>query len=314
LSALGQLESGNSQPPRRLSFITTDITKPTQDWNYVFNVDDIIFNAWSANWRTPLESFGPLLNAVRNIIEICATSPRRPRIIFMSSTCAIGDWPQMHPEQPLLPEEPAWDIASATENGYGQSKCIAEQLLADAHKQHGLRVAIVRAGLIGGPSTGVGSLSWPIQGSLYVVIRTSQKLGTWPTKVNALDWIPVDALAKGIVEITATDPSSRALCVYNMLHPDPAPWALLYTTLKNGFELSAKQVSLPVWLDSLTPETFKMHAFYRRAGMGREQVGKAFQNQNALRLLPKVDRITEQQLRMWLQGWGLALDKIGSRL
>ena len=314
LSALEQLGSGDFHPPRRLSFILTDITNPKLDGSYVSDVDEVIFNAWSANWGIPLESFGALLDAVRNVIQICATSPRRPRIIFMSSTCAIGDWPLMHPEQPLLPEEPAWDTASATENGYGQSKCIAEQLLAGAHKQHGLCVAIVRAGLIGGPSSGLGPLRWPVQGSLYVVIKTSQRLGTWPTYVNALDWIPVDALARGIAEITATDSSSHALRVYNMLHPDPAPWDLLYRTLKNRFGLCAKKVSLPAWLDSLTPETFKMHAFYRRAGVGREVASIAFHNQNALSALPEIERITEQQLGMWLQGWNLALEKIDNRL
>jgi thioester reductase-like protein len=220
----------------------------------------------------------------------------------------------MHPEQPLLPEEPAWDLASATDNGYGQSKCIAEQLLAHAHEQLGVRVAIVRAGLIGGPSTGLGLLSWPIQGSLYVVIRTSQRLGIWPTQVNALDWIPVDALAKGIAAITDTDPASHTLRVYNMMHPDPAPWALLYRTLKNRFGLSAREVSLPAWLDSLNPETFKMHAFYRKAGMGREQASMTFHNQNALCLLPRIERITEQMMTSWLQGWNLQLDKVGSRL
>lgn len=60
-------------------------------------VDDTIFNAWSANWGTPLEISGPVLDAVRNVIQICAASPRRPRIIFISSTCAIGHWPLMHP-------------------------------------------------------------------------------------------------------------------------------------------------------------------------------------------------------------------------
>lgn len=314
LSALEQIGSGDFHPPRRLSFILTDITNLNLDGSYVSNVDEVIFNAWSANWGIPLESFGALLDAVRNVIQICATSPRRPRIIFMSSTCAVGDWPLMHPEQPLLPEEPAWDTASATENGYGQSKCIAEQLLAGAQKQHGLGVAIVRAGLIGGSSSEVGPLRWPIQGSLYVVIKTSQRLGTWPTHVNALDWIPVDALAKGIAEITATDPSSHALRVYNMLHPNPTPWDLLYRTLKNKFGLCAKEVSLPAWLDSLTPETFKMHAFYRRAGVGREQAGMVFQNRNALCLLPKVKRITEQQLGMWLQGWDLALENVSAKL
>jgi hypothetical protein len=108
-----------------------------------------------------------------------------------------------------------------------------------------------------------------------------------------MDWIPVDALAKGIAEITATDPSSHSLRVYNMLHPNPAPWTLLYKTLKNGFGSTAKEVSLPVWLDSLTPEIFKMHAFYRRAGVGRKQSGMAFQNENAVRPLPKVEKITE---------------------
>jgi nucleoside-diphosphate-sugar epimerase len=175
LSALERLGSGDFHPPRRLSFTLTDITNPNLDGSHVSNMDEVIFNAWSANWGIPLESFGALLDGVRNVIQICAISPRRPRIIFMLSTCAIGDSPLMHPEQPLLPEEPAWDTASATENGYGQSKCIA----------------------------------------------------------------------RGIAEITATDHSSHALHVYNMLHPDPAPWDLLYKTLKNKFGLCAKEVSLP---------------------------------------------------------------------
>jgi hypothetical protein len=57
-----------------------------------------------------------------------------------------------------------------------------------------------------------------------------------------------------------------------------------------------------------------MHAFYRRAGVGREMASKAFHNQYALCALPEIERNTEQQLGMWLQGWKFALEKIGSRL
>ena len=304
-----------------MEFITTDITKPHLGLNEAHHklilseVDEMVFNAWNPNWGIPFKNFEPLLGALSSAIEISTASLRRPRITFISSTCSITMWPRQHPTQPLYPESPAWDEASTAENGYGKSKYQAEQLLARAHAKHGLRVAIVRAGNIGGPSRSpTGPTDWPVQGWLFVVIKTSQRLGHWPTHLNALDWIPVDTLAAGIANITATQPDDSEAKVYNMMHPDPAPWNVLYKTLTDKFGLVAEEMRLPVWLDLLDPVKFKLHAFLSGVGEGLEEESCAFENANALGVLPDVQRITGEQLEVWMQGWDLRLGEMKAKL
>lgn len=208
-------------------------------------VDELVFNAWNPNWSLPLKSFEPLLRALRHAVEFCVSGHRQPRMTFVSSICAVGEWPRNHPNQPRIPERVAWDSASAMAHGYGESKCIAEQLLARAHASSGVCITIVRAGQIGGPvQENTPSGSWSVQGWLYSIIKASAKLGYWPAHVQPLDWIPVDALAKGIANIMQRKPDIRAVQVLNMVHPQPAPWNLLFTTLKSRFGLRAKEVSL----------------------------------------------------------------------
>ena len=177
ISAIQRIDSSLLKSRSHLEFITTDITKPHLGLNEAHHklilseVDEMVFNAWNPNWGIPLKNFEPLLGALSSAIGISTASPRRPRITFISSTCSITMWPRQHPTQPLYPESPAWDEASTADNGYGKSKYQAEQLLARAHAKHGLRVAIVRAGNIGGPSRSpTGPTDWPVQGWLFVVI------------------------------------------------------------------------------------------------------------------------------------------------
>ncbi|KAI4950376.1 hypothetical protein J4E91_004258 [Alternaria rosae] len=160
----------------RLTFITTDITLPhlglcpTQYTQFTTTVSEIIFNAWNANWTTPLIGYLPLLNAVRHVITACTASPQtpQPRITFISSNTSIMNHPSQHPATPLISEVPAWDFSSAANTGYGQSKCLAEQLLAREGQEHGVRVAIVRAGQIGGASSALPEApQWPVQGWLH---------------------------------------------------------------------------------------------------------------------------------------------------
>jgi len=277
----------------RLTFITTDITlpnlglSPTQYTHFTTSVSEIVFNAWNANWATPLVGYLPLLNAVQHVITACIASPLDPRIVFMSSNTSIMNHPTQHPSTPLIPEVPAWDFSSAANTGYGQSKCLAEQLLSRAGQQHGLRVAIVRAGQIGGASSALPEApQWPIQGWLWVIFKTSQKLGYWPVRMNAVDWIPVDALAEGIANVTLSQPSSDAetntVKVYNMMHPRPAPWALLQKVLVERLGLGVRECSLPQWLGMLDPQKFKMHAFLMEAGEGREDEALVFHKKKCI--------------------------------
>ena len=315
LASIG-VDCSSSLP--HLRFLIADITEPAtwtaEDGLRALDVDEVIFNAWNPNWSLPLQSFQPLLRAMRSAIDLCASNPRRPRMTFISSICAVGEWPRKHTDKPLIPESVAWDSASAMAHGYGESKCIAEQLLAHAHAVSGLRVAIVRAGQIGGPALSSTARSvWPVQGWLLSLVKASEKTGCWPAHVQPVDWIPVDALAEGVANITRAESNARAVQVFNMVHPQPAPWQLLLTTLQNRFGLRAKEVSLSEWLDRLEPGTLKLYNFLRAAESGREY-DMAFENENALTVLPEVTPITGSQLEAWLEGWNMRFIDFKARM
>ncbi|KAF2022568.1 hypothetical protein EK21DRAFT_16129, partial [Setomelanomma holmii] len=162
-----------------------DMTKPNfglaalQAGLLASQVDELIFNAWDPHWGRKLTYFESFLVGIRNAVDFCATAYQRPRITFVSSICAVGDWPIFHPINPAIPEAVVWDNRSAMPHGYGESKCVAEQVLAKAHEVSGIPVNIVRAGQIGGPSqSSVGT--WPRQGWLYSIILASSKLGVFP--------------------------------------------------------------------------------------------------------------------------------------
>ena len=194
MSALRGIISDISTSLSQLQFFVTNIMEPnfgleTVQANMLASeVGEFVFNAWDPNWSLPLEHFRPFLMAIRNTVDFCAFTTMKPRITFVSSICAVGNWPRAYPTEPYIPERIIWDSHTAMEHGYGESKCVAEQLLARAHEASGLPIAIVRAGQIGGPSSPeLGT--WPRQGWLYSIIRTSKMLGCFPTHVQLYDFL-----------------------------------------------------------------------------------------------------------------------------
>jgi thioester reductase-like protein len=319
ISALHQaMDSDTSLDLSRLQFHVTDITRLEFGLDAEVNailaseVDELIFNAWDTNWAKPLAPFEPFLRALRHAVDFCASASKRPRITFVSSICAVGDWAFAHPEQPLVPEEVLWDDHSVMKHGYGQSKRIAEQLLTKANEASGLRVNIVRAGQIGGPSHMSHVKAWPVAGWIYSIIRGSKKIGWFPAHVEPLDWIPVDALAEGIANSTKRYPTPDVE-VFNMVHPHPAPWNILYETVHHRFGLDVKTTSLPDWLRRMGAAKFRLYGFLSTFGDGRED-NLAFCNDRALEVLPVVPSIDEQQLGEWMDGWGMKLNVVESKL
>ena len=61
------------------------------------------------------------------------------------------------------------------------------------------------------------------------------------------------------------------------------------------------------------PRKFKLYAFLRAAQQGREFT-LAYEQRNALELLPKVRAIDEEQLDTWMEGWDLKIGKNRPRL
>jgi thioester reductase-like protein len=316
LLALGEIHRRENPDISRLHFVVADITRTSlgfadaQVEEMGARADEIIFNAWNPNWDLPLAHFDPLLNAVKNAIDFSLSSRLHPRITFISSICAIGEWPRNHPEQQKIPEDVIQDCADAMATAYGESKCVAERLLAQASHDSGLVTAIVRPGQIGGPSScSITQRMWPIQGWIYSIINASNKKKAWPAHVQPLDWIPVDALAEGIATVVNNPRNENRMQVYNMVHPNPAPWSLLLATLRTRLDMRVEEVSLPRWLALFEPQRMKLFNFLKVGGHGREY-NMEYENGNALKVLPSLAPITMDQLEHWLTGWNLQWNRI----
>jgi thioester reductase-like protein len=240
---------------------------------------------------------------MRVATEFCATAQRRPRLTFVS-ICAVGDWPLVNPENPVIPEGVILDWHSAMPHGYGESKYVAERMLANANSTLGIPANIIRAGQIGGPSAPNMGF-WPRQGWLLAIIKASQATGAFPEHVQPLDWIPVDDLADAIAKSTIRRRMPSTVEVFNLVHPKPASWRLLLETLQLGFGLDATEVSLQTWLSRFDPSAFKLYGFLRATGGGREY-NIAFRSTRAQEILPEVQAITRNLLQTWLAGWGIS--------
>ncbi|KAH8710275.1 hypothetical protein GQ44DRAFT_731144 [Phaeosphaeriaceae sp. PMI808] len=319
LSALERIGNTISDTCTMLHFFVVDITKPNFGLEaagefLTSEVDEFILNAWNSNWALPLSSFAPFLTAVRVTIDLCTLSTRKSRITFISSICAIGEWPRKHTDQPLIPEDVAWDTASAMAHGYGESKCCAEQLLAQAHAVFGLHIAIMRAGQIAGPVLSTATPStYSGQGWVGSIIKASEQIGFWPANVQLLNWIPVDTLAEGIADYTRTGLDNKVVQVFNMVHPDPAPWKLLFEVLQKEVGFRAEEISLPAWLDKLQPELVKLYDFFRVAGNGREY-DMSFDTTQATKLLPNIMPITEKQVLSWVSCFSLQSNELKAKM
>ncbi|KAI5368538.1 hypothetical protein J4E82_010677 [Alternaria postmessia] len=309
MSALQDIMGDTSSARQRLEFLITDIARRVRDPNHdpivdtIPQVEELVFNSWDPHWGKPLSSFESLLEALHKVVDLLASAAGHPRITFVSSICAVGNWPLRHPDRPMIPEEVMWDCDSAMPNGYGQSKCVAEQLLAKAHEIAKLRVNIVRAGQIGG-STNSKHCTWPRQGWVYSVIQSSAKLGVFPKHVQPLDWIPVDALAQGIANCIKRPPTPGGLQVFNMVHTHPAAWSVLHEALRTRFGIPTQAVDLPDWLERMEQDDLRIHGFLSTQGSGRE-ANMAFENTRALEVLPPMSSINKDLLATWLRGWEL---------
>jgi thioester reductase-like protein len=330
-SALERICGASTKEFSTLAFLKADLDKPRlgltelQYDDLLEDVDTIIFNSWNPNFSLPLESFEhPFLRGMRTAIEWSLSSNKRPRILFISSIAAIGNWPKAHPEQPNIPEEPALEHSVPMVMGYGESKCIAEQMLSHASQTSGLSASIFRAGQIGGPSDPAMG-PWPIQGWLYSLLKSGRKMNALPKAISPLDWIPVDTFASAIAKDAQNRNPDNGVQTFNLVHPDPAAWDLFLSALKKAFSFQAVEVSLPEWLDRLSGITSGSHEkrsgtrvsgiyeFLRSLGEGREEDMQCH-TKNAATLLQDVVPLKEDLLMAWLRTWNPKSDGIKGRM
>ncbi|KAF5378436.1 hypothetical protein D9757_011141 [Collybiopsis confluens] len=167
----------------------------------------------------PLNSFIPNISSTRNLIDFALSTPHPEslRYTFISSIAAVQNWNEEH-NGTKVPEQIITHSRHAAMFGYGESKHIAERILA----MSGLQSYIFRVGqLCGAISNG----AWTTKEWIPKIIKTSIALNAIPNIGGVVSWVPVDKMAAILLEITMHSGNTLLLNgVLNVAHPKPVTW------------------------------------------------------------------------------------------
>ena len=156
-----------------VTYLTIDFSKdhlglPAALFAELLNtVNVIVHNAWKVDFKHSLRSYEAIqIRSIRQLIDFSISSPHSPRILFVSSASAVGNWILMYKdravEPPSIPETFIPDYDAAQQMGYGESKHVAERILQVAHARSGVPVNILRIGQTAG-LTRSSDMPWPEQ-------------------------------------------------------------------------------------------------------------------------------------------------------
>lgn len=221
----------------------------------------ILHCAWPVDFNRSFESFLPNVCGVRSLIQFANQSTHRAHLLFLSSVSAAGNWGAIPGARETVPEAEIddWKVARL---GYGQSKLVAERLLAEAAASLGLAVSICRVGQVAGPIDHGISGSWPTQEWLPSLVASSRCMGKIPMTLGPLDnvdWVPADRLGSIVVELLFSRQCDGEATFYNVVNPRVCRWETLLGTItrslsnteKEGRSKSLQKVPFPEWVQAL---------------------------------------------------------------
>ncbi|KJR88497.1 NRPS-like enzyme [Sporothrix schenckii 1099-18] len=250
--------------PQRTEFVTVDLGDPQFGLDAPTfrrlraTVDVVIHNAWKVDFNHSLASFEDThIRGVRHVVDFALASERQPHIFYVSSLSSVANWPAVQgagagvdARAPTsVPEAPLDDPRVALAMGYGESKHVAEQILARAVANAGLHATTLRVGQVAGPLAADGG-QWNPTEWLPSLVRTSRVLGRLPSAMNTIEWIPVDALAAIVRDLVHHDYAQRSTGVYNLVNPAVGQWDDLVAVMQKAWP-GIQVVAFDEWLTAL---------------------------------------------------------------
>ncbi|MCJ1295167.1 hypothetical protein MMC34_006729 [Xylographa carneopallida] len=250
------LQSDPSQPYLGLS--------PAVYHTLLRSVTHILHNAWAVNFNLPLAHYAAQLHGVRRLVDFASQSAHGAVLFFVSSISAVLRWghtttttttnhttttPSISTSNgSKVPETPLADFSLPERMGYGESKFVAERLLAAAHAASRIPIAICRVGQIAGPLSRAGM--WSPAEFVPSIVLSSAHLGLLPASLGAMDavdWLPVDALAPLLLDLLKSHAAGTAAenarpAVYHAVNPAPTTWGALVPTVQRRLATWARPV------------------------------------------------------------------------
>ena len=253
-----QRNLGNPSGTAKLTFITVNFglqnlgLDDSSYANLTEECDLIVHTAWKVDFNQDLPSFAENIQTVQTLANWSISTPRRPRIVFISSISSVGLWTPINENDLGIPEAPIEDFGAALSMGYGESKRVSERLLDRAASVSQIPISILRVGQIGG-TTMATQAKWNQREAVPSMLRTSKSMGLIPADFPPVDWIPVDTVSKIVTELTfeGLEDSSRTPTYHHVINPQPVPWRVFIPSIEHYCGPDARVVPLSQWVQKL---------------------------------------------------------------
>jgi thioester reductase-like protein len=249
---------GLPAPDSRVVSLSADLTKAGFGLasDILKDANLVIHNAWSVNFNMGVSSFENQIQGERNLMDLAfANSARFFLVSSVSAAVRSGS---------VVTESHLEHLTDAQEMGYARSKLVGERLCQHAERA-GLDARVLRVGQIVG-DTQLGQ--WNATEAIPLMIRSAVTMGALPALDDTLTWLPIDAVAKAMVEICH---APRRHDVYHVVNPKSLNWTRDLLPMLASAGLKFEQVSQQAWLERLAASdpdpavnpTIKLLGFFR---------------------------------------------------
>ncbi|EPS28358.1 hypothetical protein PDE_03304 [Penicillium oxalicum 114-2] len=275
----------------------------------------IIHNAWAVNFNIPLDSFSAHIRGVSEFINLSISSKYKAHLAFVSSVGTIGAWtPEMGPSVPEVPFE---TLDPVLEQGYAESKHVAERMCLEASRKAGVQTTVFRVGQIAGPTTGKGE--WNRNEWLPTLVATSKALRKVPATLGALeiDWVPVDTLATIMIELLESRSNSQEMSAFfHLMNPSKSTWSSIVPAIEKAYGIPS--VPLEEWIGELVSienpseeevrkkPALKLLDFYRGLAAGNGVLAMKIdtrKTQEGSATMAGLAPIDQRLMDNWIQQW-----------
>lgn len=214
-------------------------------------VDAIVHNGADVNLVKPyaaLKSANVL--GTQEVLRLAVTNglaKTRVKPVHYVSTNGVFPATSASDNDVLLETADLRDVSEQLENGYAQSKWVAEQMCLEAAAR-GLPVSVLRPGNMA-PSAATGA--WNPRDFVYLLLRGCWALGTLPPRSDwGFDLTPVDFAARAIVHLAALHPVTALGQTLHIQSPATAtPGSAFFALLEKAAAMRGQQLAYAATYD-----------------------------------------------------------------
>ncbi|TRM56544.1 hypothetical protein BD626DRAFT_618939 [Schizophyllum amplum] len=270
--------------------------------------------AWRLDFNLGVNAFKSSIGGTRALVDFArqARQSDNLRFIFTNSIASAFGWDGA--ARGSVPEELIEDAGvSVAGGGYGQSKYVAERVLAAS----GIAFSSMRVGQISG---GKPRGAWATSDWFPILVKTSLALGMLPSDEQSVAWLSMDAVAGTLADAAFSD--GALLPSHNVVHPRPVPWTQMIEnvqeSLKSILQRDVPIVSFQEWFAKLEAAAgdpsvdvrdmpgVKLLEFYRGISSGNTQGMSEYATekmQAVSETLRTVPPVSQSDADAWVTYW-----------